>query len=195
MALSTEVNFRRTNFADDWEQFILRPFVQYKFRPNFTGAIGYSNIKNYSFASYATPMDNTENNVWEQALIKQQLKGLNVSHRIRLEERFRENIIKNNGNPYTDGTTYTTRLRYRFILDKPIIKNHNISAILYDELFLNFEQDLRPHIIDQNWIFAGFRFKDNAHFNITSGYHYIQVFKQNSSILNHIFETSLVYIL
>ncbi|WP_281777712.1 DUF2490 domain-containing protein [Croceibacter atlanticus] len=193
--LKNEFNFRRTNFFQDWEQIVLRPSVQYKLDNVFTAAVGYSYIQNYSYADFSTPIDTRENNLWQQLFIKQTLKNFDISHRIRFEERFREQVSRVDNLSSISGTDYSGRLRYRFIVTVPLLKKQHISVVAYDEVFLNFEDGLQPKNLDQNWMFIGVRFRESAHITITSGYHHINIPKNNFSITNHIWETSLIYTL
>lgn len=193
--IKNEFNFRRTNFLQDWEQIVLRPSVQYKLENGLTAAIGYSHIQNYSYSNFSSPIDFKENNLWQQFFIKQTFKHFDISHRIRFEERFKENIGEVNENSIITDTEYSGRLRYRFIVTVPILKKQNISAIAYDEVFLDFEKGLQPKNLNQNWIFIGLRFRESQHITITSGYHHIDFPRDDFSIINHIWETCLIYTL
>ncbi|WP_341200616.1 DUF2490 domain-containing protein [Croceibacter atlanticus] len=193
--LKNELNLRRTNFLQDWEQIVLRPSVQYKLDNAFTAAIGYSYIQNYSYADFSTPIDTRENNLWQQLFIKQIFKHFDISHRIRFEERFRKQVSRVDNLSSISGTDYSGRLRYRFIVTVPLLKKKHISVIAYDEVFLDFETRLQPKNLNQNWMFVGLRFRESEHITITSGYHNINIPKDNFSITNHIWETSLIYTL
>lgn len=193
--LKNELNLRRTNFLQDWEQIVLRLSVQYKLNNAFTAALGYSYIQNYSYADFSTPIDTRENNLWQQLFIKQVFKYFDISHRIRFEERFREQVSRVDNLSSISGTDYSGRLRYRFIVTVPLLKKKHISVIAYDEVFLDFETRLQPKNLNQNWMFIGLRFRESEHITITSGYHNINIPKDNFSITNHIWETSLIYTL
>ncbi|PVW12825.1 DUF2490 domain-containing protein [Marixanthomonas spongiae] len=193
--VKSEFSFRRTNFIEDWQQILLRPSIQHKINPFIKVAIGYTFSQNYSFSDYSAPIDNRENNVWQQVYITQPFKTFKVSHRIRFEERFRDKISSINNVLEINGTDYSNRLRYRFIVEILLIKKYNISALVYDEVFLDFEKTLQPKTLDQNWMFVGLRFRNNDHITITSGYHYINIPRNNFTLNNHIWETSLVFTL
>lgn len=193
--LKNEFNFRRTNFNQDWEQIVLRPSVQYKVENRLTAAIGYSHIQNYSYSNFSSPIDFKENNLWQQLFIKQTFRHFDISHRIRFEERFKENVGVVDDNAIIIDTEYSGRLRYRLIVTVPVLKKRHISAIAYDEVFLDFEKGLQPKNLNQNWIFIGLRFRERVHITITSGYHYINIPRDSISIENHIWETSLIYTL
>ncbi len=193
--LKNEFNFRRTNFLQDWEQIVLRSSVQCRLSDHLTTALGYTYIQNYSYSDFFAPVDFKENNIWQQLFLKQALEHFDISHRIRFEERFRESVMNTDTNPIVSTAEYSGRLRYRFIITVPILKKQHISVIAYDEVFLDFEKGLQPKKLNQNWMFIGVRFRESAHITITSGYHHINIPKDNFSITNHIWETSLLYTL
>ncbi|MDT0556187.1 DUF2490 domain-containing protein [Patiriisocius hiemis] len=193
--LKTEFNFRRTNFLQDWEQIVLRPSIQYKLDDALTAAVGYTNIQNYSYAAFSTPINTRENNLWQQLFLKQDVKYFDISHRIRFEERFQEQVGSVDNLSAISGTDYSGRLRYRFIVTVPILIQQDISVVAYDEVFLDFEKGLQPKNLNQNWIFIGFRFRESEHITITSGYHNINISRDNFTITNHVWETSLIYTL
>ncbi len=193
--LKNEFNFRRTNFLQDWEQIVLRTSVQYKLDNPLTAAVGYTYIQNYSYAEFSTPINTRENNLWQQLFLKQDFKYFDISHRLRFEERFREQVSRVDNVSSISGTDYSGRLRYRFIVTVHLLKKKHISVIAYEEVFLDFETGLQPKNLNQNWMFIGLRFCESEHITITSGYHNINIPKDNFSITNHIWETSLIYTL
>ncbi|HBC02706.1 MAG TPA: DUF2490 domain-containing protein, partial [Aequorivita sp.] len=127
--LKNEFNFRRTNFLQDWEQIVLRPSVQYKLDDGLTAAVGYTYIQNYSYAEFSTPINTRESNLWQQFFLKQDFKHFDISHRLRFEERFSEQVSSVDNLSAISGTDYSGRLRYRFIVSVPIFKEQHISAI------------------------------------------------------------------
>ncbi|WP_052752778.1 DUF2490 domain-containing protein [Kordia zhangzhouensis] len=195
--INSEFNVRRTNFQSDWQQFIIRPIIHYKFEKNADIAIGYSFIKNYAFASFSSPINAIENNIFQQLTFKHQLTVFSLKHRLRLEERFIANTVQNELGSYeTQGTNYKNRFRYRFQISIPVSHkkaSHPIFLIVYDEAFFNLENQLRPQKLEQNWIFVGLSFRANNHINVRTGYHDIYVMKENLQINNQIWETTLTY--
>lgn len=195
--VNVELNARRTNFLRDWEQIVIRPFVHYMFENDLDIAIGYSYIKNYNYASYGTPIDATENNIFQQLTIKNKFSKFSFDHRLRFEERFIDKITENDGGTFIiDGTTYRNRFRYKFQITVPVktfTSNQSLSLVIYDEAFLDFGNGLRPEKLDQNWMFIGVGFRASEHIHIRSGYH--DIYAKRGSIFrnNRIWETTLTY--
>jgi hypothetical protein len=196
-SLSTELHFRRTNFLKDWEQFIVRPFVHYKFENDLDLAVGYSYIKNYNYSEYSTPIDAIENNIFQQLSIKHKFSEFSFEHRLRFEERFQQNIVEIAPNIYIkEGLKYRNRFRYKFQITVPLTtlsSNQVLELVLYDEVHLDLGNGLRPEKLDQNWIFIGFSFYPSKHIKIGSGYHDIYLKRGDLFINNQIWETSLIY--
>ena len=195
--VNSEFNLRRTNFQSDWQQFIIRPMIHYKFEQNADFAIGYSFIKNYAFAPFSAPIDVIENNVFQQLTFTHRLAVFSLKHRLRLEERFIAKTIQDEeGNYVTQGTNYKNRFRYRFQISIPVSQKQAarpLYLVVYDEVFFNLEKQLRPQKLEQNWIFIGVSFRANDHISVRTGYHDIHVMKENLHIHNEIWETTLTY--
>lgn len=195
LSVKSEFNFRRTNFLKDWEQIVLRPSIQYQILPSIKSTIGYSFIQNYSYSDHLSPLDTRENNIWQQLFINQNFKYFDISHRIRFEERYGEKVSIENHIPSITSAKYTGRLRYRFIAAIPIFQEKQISAFLYDEVFLDFERTFQPKRLNQNWIFIGLIYRKSEHLSIKSGYHHISIPSDTRTIRNHIWETTILYTL
>lgn len=195
--LNAEFNIRRTNFLKDWEQFIFRPSVHLKPYDWMDLSVGYSYIKNYSYASFSIPIDAVENNIWQQLSIHHSMVGLSFEHRVRLEERFIERISLLNGEYAISGTIYSNRLRYRLTLSKLLKTFRNkqeLSVIANDELFINLTDADRFGLINQNWMYIGLNYKFNEKFSLRSGYRYIyQRIRSGEYISNNVWETVFSY--
>lgn len=196
-SVNTEFNFRRTNFLRDWEQFIIRPFVHYTFENDLDIAVGYSYIRNYNYADFSTPIDFTENNIFQQLTIKHKFSRFSFNHRLRFEERFQENVVEIEPNVYSiDGIRYRNRFRYRFQIAVPLKTfkaTTSLSLVVYDEVHLDFGNGLRPEKLDQNWMFVGISFRASEHIKIRSGYHDIYAKRGAIFINNQIWETTITY--
>jgi len=134
---------------------VLRPSIQHKVNSFITVGVGYTFIQNYSYSGFSPPINNREDNLWQQLFIKQPFHLFTLSHRVRFEERFQDKIVTIDGHAEITGINYSNRLRYRFIAEVPIFRKPKISVMAYDEVFLNFEKSLQAKRLDQNWMFIG----------------------------------------
>ena len=188
-----ELNIRRTNFLEDWEQLVIRPSLQYNVEKGLRVGMGYSYVDNSSYSDYSAPLAIVEQNIWQQLFISQDFKKFNISHRIRFEERFKERISTNDENlPFILDPVYSGRLRYRFIVTYPIIEK-KLSILTYDEVFLEFKKDWLPQEFTQNRFYIGDRFRESDHITIKTGYNRLNLIKSDEVITNHIWETTLIY--
>lgn len=192
-----ELNLRRTNFLKDWEQFIIRPFIHYKFEGNLDIALGYSYIEHYTYASYSTPIDAVENNIFQQLTIKHKFSKFTFDHRLRFEERFKDNVIElSEGVFVKNGIKHRNRFRYKFQAAVPIkrfFEDRVLSLVVYDEAHLDFGNGLRPEKLDQNWMFLGVSLRASKNLKIRTGYHDIYAKRGDFFINNQVWETTITY--
>jgi hypothetical protein len=192
-----EINIRRTNFLRDWEQFILRPFVHYKLENDLDIALGYSYIENNAYASYSTPIDAIENNIFQQLTINHKFSRFSFDHRLRFEERFIDNIVQvDEGVFVKDGVKHRNRFRYKFQIAVPLKKIGTtglLSLVIYDEAHLDFGNGIRPEKLDQNWMFLGVSVRASKNIKIRTGYHDIYAKRGDLFINNQVWETTITY--
>jgi hypothetical protein len=196
--IASEFHFRRTNFLKDWEQFIIRPAIHFKKSETYDFALGYSYIRNYSFLDFSIPINANEHNIWQQVQLSHAQGKINFKHRFRLEERFIDEIVQSSGGLYSiEGSNYNNRFRYRFTLTRPIIKikeNKSISIKIFDELFINLEDGIRPKSFNQNWFYVGLGYPITSKMGLGMGYHNIGLQGGNNTfITNHILQTTVTY--
>lgn len=196
-SVNTEFHFRRTSFFSDWEQFIIRPSIHYKFEKDLDIAFGYSYIQNYSYSKFSIPVDAIEKNIFQQLILKHKFINFILNHRLRFEERYIDNIIQNENQTFLiSGTKYRNRFRYKFQVSLPVInieKEKSLSFVVYDEAFLDFGNSLSLEKLDQNWMFIGFVIQPNNHVNIRTGYQDVYVKRNELFVNNKIWETTLTY--
>lgn len=211
MFLRSELNFRRTDFLRQWQQIIFRPSLQYRMDKNWVAGAGFSYIQNFSYAAFSKPRDTREFNLWQQAIFKYRVGKSFWKHRLRFEERFKENIQQTDGGQKLVPSGYEGRLRYRLYLEFPSYFEEDLSIMAFDELHLDFQQQILSQDIDQNRIFLGLRWRDislsrkrksankinasHKRITIQSGCNYIMTLRENKTIRNYIWETKLIYTL
>ncbi|OCB75159.1 DUF2490 domain-containing protein [Flavobacterium crassostreae] len=89
----------------------------------------------------------------QDAILKQPLGNLNLTHRYRIEERFIANSSKLE---LEDGTTFYLRFRYQIQADYAFWKKEKqyLKAILSDEIMLNGGNKIIKSSFDQNRVYA-----------------------------------------
>ncbi len=134
----------------------------------FTAGLGYTdylpgdNHKYISIPEYFT----WEQYQWFSVSNKQKLMQW-----LRLEQKFRQDVI----NDYTAADTHTTtyKFRYNFFytysLHKQGLVPKAFSLALGEELYLYYAPHNHNHLFDQNRFFLGFSYAVNAHDNLVFG--------------------------
>jgi len=131
------------------------------------------------YAWFGTHLQNSEKNIlienrlWQQILWLKKYKRTTLSHRIRVEERFREAYLNSKSD-----IRYTTRFRYMLQMQAPIIaaKTPNAFALYAqaaDEIMLHTGEGIGTHYFDQNRLLAGVSLSPNRKIELALLYQYI----------------------
>ncbi len=130
-----DLQYRNWNLMGDLEQLLLRGGVTYA--PKNAGilfTLGYGHV---TTGAYGTSNDETvgESRIYQEALIPHKVGSIfYLRHRFRYEQR------------WVEGMDFRTRFRYNLFLDVPlnskVIDEKTIYLALYNELFINGEQEI-----------------------------------------------------
>lgn len=147
----------QTRSVNDWstlERTVIRPSVSYKLSQHHTATFG------YDAHFIELPTDRLEQRAWQQWATKWSLHDLSLSARVRVEERFIEDV---------DDTAY--RLRLGTMVSVPIVKGAWYGH-LRNEYFVGLnDADGGPQKgFDQNRAFAGVSHIINDHVKAEIGY-------------------------
>jgi len=169
VSLGNEFHIRRDDWIKDQEQLLIRPYVDYKVNENTIVSVGYTFIRTSPYGKYPLAITKPENNFWEQVTLKQTLGKLNISHRYRLEHRFKGRIVTNgSGASEIRGADYANRFRYRLIAKRNLTEKLFLHA--FDEIWFNISKEVRPESLDRNWFFAALGWRAFTDGNIQLGY-------------------------
>jgi len=156
LKLITNLHFRYFELASNYQQEIYRVGLNYSFHKNLKFTVGFVySITDNSYKS-SSP-NNYEYRFYQDLIYLKMWKKIKVNHRIRLAQRFQRNMFDNSINH---------RIRYRFLLNKPLSKDLEIYA--FNEIFVNFNSKL----FDQNRLGGGFIKKINDNLKFKIGYFY-----------------------
>ena len=158
-------------FFDNFSRSVFRLAVTYYVTDVTKITAGYCYINDY-------PADNhlfvslPEHQGWQQLQWFTYYRKKKLMQWLRLEERYKRNVMDN----YTlaDSYTFSYRARYNFFYQLPLSKKgivaHSLSAVIGDELYINFGKNIVNNYFDQNRIFLGLSYAVNAHDNLVFGY-------------------------
>ena len=146
--------WRRQGVGQKRQQLLLRPGVNYDFRPGAQVSGGYAFIQSYPYGDYPARFTTPEHRVWQQLLLKQRVGDVRLAHRFRLEQRFVG--VKGNdpaGSEHLFDYSHRNRFRYFTKGVIPIRKGGAGSAFFvaaYNEVMFNFGSNVANNIFDQN---------------------------------------------
>jgi len=168
-SLHTEYQFRRADFAAEWQQSLTRIGLDYLMNENMTLTAGYGFIRTFPYGEQPLPETFDEHRIWQTLTINQPGKWANLSHRYRLEQRWLERFSTDE----LGGYMYLNRIRYRILINKAIKLNNEPTkwfATLSNEVFIGFGKNVAKNVVDQNRlaITLGYKFKQNT--NLQIGY-------------------------
>ncbi|KAA9338834.1 DUF2490 domain-containing protein [Adhaeribacter soli] len=194
--IHADVQFRMDEDVKFAKQNLLRAGLIRYLNPqlNLTAGYAYINSHNAGLNAYAT-----EHRIWEQVIFNHRPANLNMTHRLRLEHRFVEQLrLHMDGSVSPGSTKYGNRIRYfnRTILDltrKPEAKNVVYFA-LQDEIFLNVAAPaLNSNVFDQNRFLAAVGVFHDKKTRLELGYmnQFLTPYRQ-ANAMNHILHVSVL---
>lgn len=138
-----EVQVRQYELVGEMEQLMLRTAINYHTTGNTWLSQGYARVGSWRYRPGSNIRDAAwEHRLYQQILLRQQLKNVFITHRYRLEERFLPDQFQ---------------LRFRYFLsvnvplNKPKMEKGAVYAATYNEVFLR-----RPGpTFDRNRLYGG----------------------------------------
>ncbi len=169
--------------------------MQYQFRTGLDFTInkhfsvlplGYVYTWNPLYGKQPATFVNNEHRLFQQVIYKHSIGRINLSHRVRMEERFVQVHQNNNGEIINEGyDLHLNRLRYRFMANIPL--NHDkmeaktVYASVYDEVFYSWGKPVTYNEPDQNRIYAGVGYQFNKALSVQGGAFYQLLIKANGT--------------
>lgn len=180
-SLHTEYQFRRINYITNWQQSLARFGINYAIHPQIIFTFGYGQIETFSYG--AQPIAVTEKNgssqfpehrLYQDILLKNPIDFLDISHRIRIEERWLGNYYNADNERIVDKWKFVGRLRYRIRIAMPLsgktIDEKEFYLHCYDEIFIGVGSNVGANVFDQNRINFGMGYKINKNLLVEIGY-------------------------
>jgi len=145
------------NFYDTRFLTFFRPGITYKISPKWEVTAGYCWFINNE-TGYV------ENRPWQQIVRKDKINKLQITQRIRLEQRFQEDKL---------GDFFVFRSRYQLAFLYPIFPNSNrLLASVYQEIMPVWGDRVPDNHLDQYRAYVGFNY-NFPQLTITAGYQYV----------------------
>ena len=171
-----DVHVRRNDFLQDPSFYFIRLGANYWLTEKLTLAFGYAHMWQAPACDDCETWSN-ENRIYQQVQYATSLGGTRVLHRVRNEQRWRQEV---KDDELTGETLFSDRIRYLASFTIPISERRSVpSLVLSDEILLQFGKDIVYNTFDQNRLFVGIK-KDLARaWSYDLGY--MMVYQQKSS--------------
>lgn len=180
-SLWTELQLRRAQGVETWQQILPRIGVNYHLNNDVTLTLGYAYIFTYPYGEQPIPLaePRPEHRPWQQVTIRDaHLEGVEFQHRFRLEQRLLQRWTEPDPQTrlrtLTEGFILENRMRYRFLTTVPLAKNEagrqTWFATVYDEIFVNFGGNIGFNVFDQNRLGATIGYQFSPQMNVQVGY-------------------------
>lgn len=165
-----EVQNRLSDWGRDWQQLLLRPGINYQIKPSLSASFGYGFIRTFPYGELPAKHQFDEHRVWQQIQYKQELFGLNSTHRFRLEQRWIEDLMQRSGGVYeTENWRGEQRFRYMLRAEVPLREDKSVYLPIWNEVFFNFGANISGNHFDQNRAFLGVGWKLDKHLKMETG--------------------------
>jgi hypothetical protein len=162
IGIHVETQFRDYKLYHQPEQILFRTGAVYHINSSANITIGCALVNNflYNDERFENPYM-TENRLWQQLLMKNNLGRFLFEHRYRVEQRW---LKSQNNHLYRDRIRYLLRLNIP--LNKKTIENNTLYLSFYDELFVN----ITSSPFDRNRLFGALGFQFGNGLNLQLGY-------------------------
>ncbi|MBO3115995.1 DUF2490 domain-containing protein [Winogradskyella sp. DF17] len=181
-AILNDIHVRRTNFMADPNFYFLRVGGQYYLNSNLRLAGGYAHL----WLTTTGVWDNyqNENRIYQQLSISRRYEKMNALFRIRLEQRFFNNVQDGQS---LNNDSFVNRVRFLVSAGFPFRQGGPTEFILANETHLNFGKDVVFNTFNQNRFTVGIKHKLSKHWKVDCGYMmvYQQLASGNVYNLNH----------
>lgn len=182
-----EYQWRRTNGLKDWQQGLFRTAVQYKPTDQFSMALGYAHAETFPYGDFPIASNGRfpEHRIFEQAVLKQSVKKLSVTSRLRAEQRWLAKVKAGSDREIEDWL-FVHRFRYQCRVQYPLLNTKSISlyGAAADEIFIGAGKNVGVNIFEQNRLFLLVGIKPHKSISIELGY-FNQVLQQGRRVNNN----------
>ncbi len=171
-----EYQWRRDEFILHGQQSLLRVGVNYKVNQKLLIRVGYGWIETYPYGSInlqAAGKTFTEHRSFQALLLNDHVNSLEIQHRFMLEQRWIGRFTKPDIE-LEDDYVYVNRMRYMLRLQMPLgkkeLEDRTFYMAMYDEIFIQFGENVQENIFDQNRLSGLIGYKLNKNFKLELGY-------------------------
>jgi Protein of unknown function (DUF2490) len=175
-SLHSEIQWRREEWIQHPQQLLLRFGINRDFGNGLSASAGYCYVYTSKYGDIPVKAAFAENRSWQQIQQKNNRGRLEMTERIRIEQRWVQNPIQNSTSSDWEAgpSVYSNRARilqrFNLALNKKSFENGTVYLAAYDEFFSSFGKHVPTNIFDQNRAFIGLGFQLASVGRIEVGY-------------------------
>jgi len=188
-----EGQWRRHDVVTKWQQLLLRPAVNFNVNKNVTLTAGYGFVDTYPYGDFPVTNRFPEHRIFQQIVLKHDLGKLGMQHRYRLEQRYLGQKVQPSGDGI-DFWRYENRFRYMMRMNVPLARENKLYLGLYDEIMVNFGENVGANVFDQNRAYAALGYSLSKNTKLEMGY-LLQILQQRNGVVieyNNTFQFSII---
>jgi hypothetical protein len=193
-----DASARRSGTFDEPMANFVRGGLAYEVNDHVRVAVGANWSRTYPYGELPADYPVTERRIWQQAVLTHDIGRLDVSHRYRLEQRFRGR----RNDPDVDRIDYwerSSRFRYQAKATLPLsgdaIEAREWYVSLANELFIGIGKNVQYNVFDQNRATASLGYRLTRNWRSEVGFLEQVIFKGNGTDVerNHTVTFTLSY--
>jgi len=197
-AMLFDASARRSGTFDESMANFVRGGLAYEINEHVRVAVGANWSRTYPYGELPADYPVTERRVWQQAVVSHEVGRLDLSHRYRLEQRFRGR----RNDPDVDQIDYwerSSRFRYQAKATLPFsgdaIEPREWYASVANELLIGIGRHVQYNIFDQNRATASLGYRLTRNWRTEVGFLEQVIFKANGTDVerNHTVTFTLLY--
>ena len=188
-----EGQWRRHDVITQWQQLLLRPGINFSPNKNVMLTAGYAFVDTYPYGEFPVAYRFPEHRIFEQVILKHELGKLGLQHRYRLEQRYLGQKAEPS-DTRIDFWRYENRFRYMMRVNIPLGEGKRFHLGVYDEIMVNFGNNVGANIFDQNRAYAAIGYSLSKSTKLEVGY-LLQILQQrNGRVIeyNNTFQFSII---
>lgn len=156
LSIHTEAQARYYEQLKNFNQLLLRTGLNYHINDRAIATLGYGFIAtDGTYEEFPDEVDSKEHRIFQQFILKNNVKNVAFEHRYRLEQRFLD---------FGDRNDTQHRARYRLQVTVPMTKT--VFLNFYDEIFIN----LQDEVFGQNRLYGAVGFNVFKDISLQVGY-------------------------
>jgi hypothetical protein len=193
-----DASARRSGTVDEPMANFIRGGLAWALADRVRLAAGANWSRTYPYGEIPIAYATTERRVWQQLLVGHSVGRLDVSHRYRLEQRFRGRRL----DPDVDQVDFwerSNRFRYQARATVPLsgdaVEPGEAYVSAANEIFIGFGRHVGPNLLDQNRSTIALGYRATRHWRVEAGFLEHVAFKPNGTDVerNHTFTFTLSY--